>query len=213
MTDPASSRSSFGPVVVVGLVSAGLAAVASAQPGLGAGTSADSGDASMAAIDTGTRFPLASAISLVLLAAWGVLLVTRGRVRRAFALLATVAAVALVVSVVVAYFTLPDTAGDSFEDLMGRGSQEAGFTGWFWTTAVCAVVAMVPAVLAVRLVGSWPEMGSRYDAPGTHIPEDHVVESERDLWNELDEGRDPTDIGRDTGRDTGRDSGRETGHP
>ena len=39
-------------------------------------------------------------------------------------------------------------------------------------------------------------MGSRYDAPGTHTPEDHVVESERDLWNELDEGRDPTDTDR-----------------
>ena len=84
---------------------------------------------------------------------------------------------------------------------MGRGSQETGFTGWFWTTAVCAVVALVPAVLAVRLVRRWPEMGSRYDAPGTHTPEDHVVESERDLWNELDEGRDPTDTGRDTGTD------------
>ncbi len=91
----------------------------------------------------GTRFPLASAISLVLLAAWGVLLVTRGRVRRAFAVLATLAAAALVVSVVVAYFTLPDTARDSFDDLMGRGSQETGFTGWFWTTAVCSVVALV----------------------------------------------------------------------
>jgi uncharacterized membrane protein (TIGR02234 family) len=195
MTDRGSSRSSFGPVVLLGLVSAGLAAVASAKPWLDSGSSADSSDASMTAIDTGTRFPLASAISLVLLAAWGVLLVTRGRVRRAFAVLATLAAVALVVSVVVAYVTLPDTAGDSFEDLMGRGSQDAGFTGWFWTAAVCAVVAVVPAVLAVRLVEGWPEMGSRYDAPGTHTPEDHVVESQRDLWNELDEGRDPTDTG------------------
>jgi uncharacterized membrane protein (TIGR02234 family) len=195
MPDRGSSRSSFGPVVLLGLVSAGLAAIASAQPWLDTGAGGGSSDASMAAIDTGTRFPLASAISLVLLAAWGVLLVTRGRVRRAFAVLATLAAAALVVSVVVAYFTLPDAAGDSFDDLMGRGSQEAGFTGWFWTTAVCAVVALVPAVLAVRLVEGWPEMGSRYDAPGTHTPEDHVVESERDLWNELDEGRDPTDTG------------------
>ena len=204
MTDRDSSRSSFGPVVLLGLASSGLAAVASAQPWIGTGSGADSSDASMAAIDTGTRYPLASAISLVLLAAWGVLLVTRGGVRRAFAVLATLAAVALVISVVVAYFTLPDAAGDTFDDLMGRGSQETGFTGWFWTTAVCSVVAVVPAVLAVRLVGGWPEMGSRYDAPGTHTPEDHVVESQRDLWNELDEGRDPTDTGHDTGRDTGR---------
>ena len=207
MTERGSSPSSFGPVVLLGLVSAGLAAVASAKPWLDTGSSDGSSDATMTAVDTGTRYPLASAISLVLLAAWGVLLVTRGRVRRVFAVLATVAAVALVVSVLVAYFTLPDAAGNSFDEQMGRGTGDSGFTGWFWTAAVCSVVAVVPAVLAVRLVPGWPEMGSRYDAPGTHIPEDHVVESQRDLWNELDEGRDPTDTGDATGCDSNHDSG------
>ena len=202
MTERGSSRSSFGPVVLLGLVSAGLAAVASAKPWLDTGSGDGSSDATMTAVDTGTRYPLASAISLVLLAAWGVLLVTRGRVRRVFAVLATLAAVALVVSVVVAYLTLPDAAGSSFDEQLGRGAGDTGFTGWFWTAAVCSVVAVVPAVLAVRLVPGWPEMGSRYDAPGTHTPENHVVESERDLWNELDEGRDPTDTGPDSGRDT-----------
>ena len=104
----------------------------------------------------------------------------------------------------VAYVTLPDAAGNSFDEQMGRGAGDSGFTGWFWTAAVCSVVAVVPAVLAVRLVPGWPEMGSRYDAPGTHTPEDHVVESQRDLWNELDEGRDPTDTGQDTGRESGQ---------
>lgn len=196
-TDPESGRSagrgSFGPVVLLGLASAGLAAVASAKPWVGAGSSGAGSDASMAAIDTGTRFPLASATSLVLLAAWGVLLVTRGRARRVFAVVAALAAVALVVAVVVGYVTLPDTARDSYDELMGRGGQKTGFTGWFWTSALCSLVALVPAGLAVRLVGRWPEMGGRYDAPGSHSPEYHVVESDRDLWNELDEGRDPTD--------------------
>jgi uncharacterized membrane protein (TIGR02234 family) len=205
MTERSASRSSFGPVVLLGLVSAGLAAVASAKPWLDTGSGGGSSDATMTAVDTGTRYPLASAISLVLLAAWGVLLVTRGRVRRAFAVLAALAAVALVISVVVAYVTLPDAAGNSFDEQMGRGAGDSGFTGWFWTAAVCSVVAVVPAVLAVRLVPGWPEMGSRYDAPGTHTPQDHVVESQRDLWNELDEGRDPTD--------TGHDTGQERGHP
>ena len=167
MPERGSPRSSFGPVVLLGLGSAGLAAVASAQPWLGTESGAGSSDASMAAIDTGTRFPLASAVSLVLLAAWGVLLVTRGRVRRAFAVLATLAAVALVVSVVVAYATLPDTAGDSFDDLMGRGRRRPGSQAGSGRPRSCAVVAMVPGVLAVRLVKGWPEMGSRYDAPAT----------------------------------------------
>ena len=166
MAEPAAARRTFGPVVLLGLTSAALAAVASAKPWLGGGSTGGSSDATMTALDTGTRYPLASAISLVLLAAWGVLLVTRGRVRRVFAVLTAVAAVALLVSVVVGYVTLPDAARDSYDELMGRGSQDDGFTGWFWTAAVCSVVALVPAALAVRLVPTWPEMGSRYDAPG-----------------------------------------------
>jgi uncharacterized membrane protein (TIGR02234 family) len=148
----------------------------------------------MTALDAGTRYPLGSAVSLVLLAAWGVLLVTRGRVRRAFAWITALAAVALVAAVVAAYLTLPDAARSSFDQLMGRGSQDRGFTGWFWTTAVCSVVSLVPAFLAVRLVSTWPEMGSRYDAPGTRDPATSTEPTrEQDLWEALDEGRDPTD--------------------
>ena len=151
----------------------------------------------MTALDAGTRYPLASAVSLVLLAAWGVLLVTRGAVRRVFAWVALVAAVGLLVAVVAAYVTLPDSAASSYDQLMGRGSHDEGFTGWFWTTAVCAVLALVPAVLAVRLVPRWPEMGSRYDAPGAReqVTEEQPTR-EQDLWQALDEGRDPTDTNR-----------------
>ncbi len=152
----------------------------------------------MTTLDAGTRFPLASALSLVLLACWGVLLVTRGRVRRAFAVLTVLAALAMVACVVVAYVTLPDTARDSFDEAMGRGSSDPGLNGWFWTAAVCSVVALVPAVLAVRLVGRWPEMGSRYDAPGAPAApaQEASADPDRDLWHALDEGRDPTDTTR-----------------
>ena len=100
----------------------------------------------------------------------------------------------LVVTVVTAYFTMPDSAGSSVDELLGRSAQDTGFTGWFWTAAVASVVAVVPAALAVRLVPTWPEMGSRYDAPvaaGSPAPE--TVETDLDLWHALDEGRDPTD--------------------
>jgi uncharacterized membrane protein (TIGR02234 family) len=197
MPETPAGRRTFGPVVLLGLATAALAAVASAKPWIGARATGAS-DASMSALDSGTRYPLASAISLVLLAAWGVLLVTRGRARRAFAMLTVVVALGLTVCVVAAYATLPDTARDSFDELMGRRSSDTGFTGWFWTTAVCALVALVPAGLAVRLVGQWPEMGSRYDAPGAPATEAEVstVDPERALWHALDEGRDPTDTDR-----------------
>ncbi len=131
----------------------------------------------------------------MLLAAWGVLLVTRGVVRRAFAVVAAVAAVGLVAAVIAGYVTLPDSASNSYQQLMGR-SPDQGFTGWFYTAAVCSVLAVVPAVLAVRLVPSWPEMGSRYDAPGAPAPASEPEPTrEQDLWAALDEGRDPTDTG------------------
>lgn len=193
--EAAPGRRTFGPVVVLGLATSALAAVASAKPWMDVAGTAGRADAAMAALDTGETYPLASATSLVLLAAWGVLLVTRGAVRRAFAVLALLAALALVASVVAGYLTLPDAARDSYDELMGRGARDPRFTGWFWTSAVCAVAAVVPAVLAVRRVGDWPEMGSRYDAPGggPARPEVGVVEPDRDLWHALDEGRDPTD--------------------
>ncbi len=204
----AAARRTFGPVVLLGLATAALAAVAAAKPwvGSGAGTGA-ADDATLTALDAGTRYPLASAVSLVLLAAWGVLLVTRGWVRRAFAVVATLAALALVVTVVAAYRTLPDSAGSSFEQLMGRATGDHGFTGWFWTAAVCAVLALVPTVLAVRLVGSWPQMGTRYDAPGSGAAVTGAGPArdtdpevgrgrEQELWAALDEGRDPTDTDR-----------------
>jgi uncharacterized membrane protein (TIGR02234 family) len=189
-TEPAPRRT-FGPVVLLGLATAGLAAVASAKPWVG--SSSGGGDASLTALDAGSRFPLASGVSLVLLAAWGVLLVTRGVVRRAFAVVAALAAVGLVAAVIAGYVTLPDNATDSYAQLMGR-SQDQGFTGWFWTAAVCSVLALVPAFLAVRLVPTWPEMGSRYDAPGAREPAAEPEPTrEQDLWAALDEGRDPTD--------------------
>ena len=60
---------------------------------------------------------------------------------------------------------------------------------------------LASTVLALRLVRTWPEMGSRYDAPtgarggdGTdpaEAPADHPTEN-IDIWKALDEGRDPT---------------------
>lgn len=196
MLDLATGRRTFGPVVSLGLVTAALAAVASAKPWIGTGNSSGATDASLTALDSGTRYPLASALSLVLLASWGVLLVTRGLVRRSFAVLALLAALGFLVSVVAGYLVLPETVGESFDELMGRRSQDTGFTGWFWTSAACALVALVPAALAVRLASTWPEMGTRYDAPGAAAPkrEAATTDPERELWQALDDGRDPTDL-------------------
>ncbi len=57
------------------------------------------------------------------------------------------------------------------------------------------MASVAATALAVRWVRHWPEMGSRYDAPGAAAetaeppPEDR---SNLDLWKAMDEGRDPT---------------------
>lgn len=181
----------FGPAVLAGLATAALTAVAGARPWIGSPRPTTTAqDASMLG-DQGTTYPLATALALVLLAAWAVLLVTRGRVRQVFAWLALAAALATVVAVAAGYVDLRDAAASQFDQLIGRSTGHRGFTGWFWTAAVAAVASVVPAALATRRARSWPEMGRRYDAPGPAAPTDEP-ETERDLWAALDEGRDPT---------------------
>src|SRR4051794_26890551 len=78
-------RRSFAPLVVVGLGSAGLTALAGHKPWVGFG---DHGVVSTAGA---LGRPEVEALGLVALASWGVVLVTRGKVRRAVALLAALA--------------------------------------------------------------------------------------------------------------------------
>jgi hypothetical protein len=181
-------RTWFGPVVLLGLGSAGLAAVASAKPWF------------RAAVDSrllpGVRepersadMPLALALALVVLAAWGVLLVTRGRMRRVVVGLGLAAAVGVLACVVVAPFTLPDQVRENLPGLSDDVSVSP--TGWFFTTAVVTAVALAVLVVAWFTVPRWPTMSSRYDVPTKPSPD----ADEADLWKALDAGRDPTDPG------------------
>jgi hypothetical protein len=184
------SRRTFGPVVLLGLAGGALCAVASTRVWVEVrGEAADSLVAS--ALGDAGEMPLASALSLVVLAAWGVLLVTRRKVRRVVAVLGTLAAVGVVVTVVVGAGTLPDDVRDRLAESGGAGL-DIGFTGWFWAAAVAAVLSLAATALAVRHVGAWPEMGSRYDAPGGAPGDAEGQRSGIDLWKSLDEGHDPT---------------------
>jgi uncharacterized membrane protein (TIGR02234 family) len=88
-----------------------------------------------------------------------------------------------------------DSARHATVDL-GRTPSGAHVTGWWWVALVASVVALVAAVTAVRVCGSWPEMGRRYDAPAGAAREPAPEEMEEiDLWRAIDQGRDPTDPG------------------
>jgi len=191
----AEPRRTFGPVVLLGLGSGALAAVAGTRAWVEMSGSTSSSSGAMASTLQATapgEMPLAAALSLVLLACWGVVLVTRRRVRRAVAGLAAVSAIGLLVTTISAAFTLPDSYRDQLEDIVGTVEFETSFTAWYAAALVAAVGSVLTTLAAVRLTPSWPEMGTRYDSPtGEVAPVEPAGNLE--LWKALDEGHDPTE--------------------
>jgi len=179
-------RRTFGPVVLVGVLAGVGVAVAGVEPWARlSGEAAQSPGvlvASAATDDLGV-VSAANAVGLVVLACWGVLLVTRGRVRRAVSVLGLLAGAACEATVVVSYATLPDDLREPFRE-MSVNPPGVDRTGWFWVGAVASSVGLLAWVAAVRWVRDWPEMGRRYDTPADSPPED--------LWKALDQGHDPT---------------------
>lgn len=186
-------RSTFVPVVGLGLASGLLTAVASSKTWL------DYDDpATRARLDTlldseWGQMPLAAALSLVVIACWGVILVTRGRVRRVVAVLAVLADVGVLASVIYAWFLLPGQRPEPV-DLRGADLGGLAWTPWYWAAVIGAALSVGATVLAVRWAPHWPEMGRRYDAPGAGRRSVAPAEepSNLDLWKSIDEGRDPT---------------------
>ena len=202
MADPRDARRTFGPVVLLGLGAAGLAAVAGSKPwmtGESGSVDADgsSAMASVLSLDGAQDSPLAAALALVVLACWGVVLMTRGRVRRAVAVLGLVAAVGLSIVTIEAFWSLPDKLADSLLEVSGTDTVSTQVTAWYAAALVGAGLSVAATLAAVVLVPGWPEMGSRYDAPtGQQAPADATAAAAPteniDIWKALDEGRDPT---------------------
>ena len=198
MAEPDPRRRTFGPAVAAGVVAAGLAAFAGHQPWASGTASGGLGELSLT-VEAG-RVPAANALALVVLACWGVLLVTRGRVRRVVAVLAVVAALALAATFVVGFGSAPEQVRDAYAEV-GVSDPDVGRTGWYWAAGVTIVLTVLTTLAAVRLVPGWPEMGRRYDAPvaaeaATSVEDGAATEPEDqenlDLWKAMDEGRDPT---------------------
>ena len=160
-----SARSSW-----LGLASAG-ARRRRRQPAVGrAGRRAPARRPALAARSAATTrptVPLAAALALVLLACWGVLLVTRGRVRRVVACSALLAArrhagdgrrSAL--------RSATDGLRDDLAEARRRPTSTTAAPAWFWVgrrrvPSLAVAAARWPCAWCRR----WPEMGSRYDAP------------------------------------------------
>jgi uncharacterized membrane protein (TIGR02234 family) len=178
----------YGLTVVLGLAGAVLAVVAAARDW--ATTRGDAAGMRVEASVTGAESrPLVAALALVALAAWGVVLVMRGRrLRRSVAGVGALASVGAVLDVVLAFGAVQEAA---VEAAMARGATgdvfASGLTAWYYLTALGALVTLAAFVVAVVRSPRWPVMGSRYDAPAAR-----VAATDEDMWRALDEGRDPT---------------------
>lgn len=195
-------RRTFGPVVLLGLAAAALASVAGTKPWVtgrsgSIDADADTGAAMVSALslESARESPLAGALALVVLACWGVLLVTRGRVRRGVAVLALVTAAGLVVTSVEAFWSLPTKLTEALFAVSGVDAASTGFTPWYAAALVGAMLSVTAAAAAVVLVRHWPEMGTKYDAPAGAAVAGSAVSAPTeniDIWKAMDEGRDPT---------------------
>lgn len=181
------TKTRFVPVVLAGLATAALTSVAAGKPWFTAALSTQD-RVGIADADLKADLPLALALALVMLAAWGVVLVGRTAARRIVLSLAAAAGAGVVVAVVRAPMTLPDQIREQIGP--GHGHVPVDPTGWYVAAAIASVLGLVTIVLGWVLTPRWPSMSARYDAPTTHV--EPAPATETDIWKAMDQGLDPT---------------------
>lgn len=199
---PATNRSSgYGPALLLGLLGAVAMTVGVARP-WAAATANQRGVPPIEATVTGADLiPLAGALGVVVLAAFGAVIATRGWVRRGLGVLILAASVVVLVSAI-----HPAGAGHALEE----GLSNKGWTGgdyttsspaWRWVVLAASVVCALAGAAVARLGGRWSTMGKEYDAPARSEPANDSTAassgamSEAEVWREIDQGRDPTQTG------------------
>jgi uncharacterized membrane protein (TIGR02234 family) len=183
----------YVPVVGGGLAAATLGAIGSSR---GLVTLTSEGAGSRLGLDLdGGQLPLATTLSMVVLAAWGVILVTRRRLRLGVAVVGALAALGVLVTVVAGWWLVPDALRED-ASVVGLARVSTSPSGWYWLTLLAAVLSAAASTAAVVLVRGWPEMGARYDRPSgasaRSADDEDDVDDDLAFWKALDEGRDPT---------------------
>lgn len=213
MADLGSGRA-YALTLLLGLGSAAAVAVGTTRPWAYAASSAQPGFPTQQATASGADLaPLAAALGVVLLAAFGAVIATRGLVRRGLGVLVVVASAAVAAETVLPGDPRPVLAAGLRAKGWYRGSIDAQVEGWRWLVLVGAVGCLVAGLLVVGYGGRWATMGRRYDAPtaspalasspdgaraavqateGSTSEETATTLTDAELWQAIDDGHDPT---------------------
>jgi uncharacterized membrane protein (TIGR02234 family) len=134
-------------------------------------------------------------LALVALACWGTVLVLRRAGRRVVAVLGALASLGAAAVSVLSAGNATGAAGR----LLGGTPDSTSTTPWPYVGAAGCLLSAAAFAVALLRAGTWPEMSSRYDAPGDHgSPADGGTRAADEspsgaaLWKALDEGDDPT---------------------
>ncbi len=195
MSGGARGRRLYGPTLVVGLLGAVGVTVGSSRPWISA-TSTVPGLPTIHATASGADLaPLAGALGVVMLAAFGAVVATRGWVRRGLGAGILLASLVVLAAVI-------DPSGST--GVLKTGMSAKGWSGgayqtstelWRWLVLVSAIATGLAGAATAWYGGQWAVMGSRYDSPraareAAAGPAEEL--SETAVWQAIDQGRDPT---------------------
>lgn len=178
--------------LIAGLLAATSVVVAATRPWVTATAVQPNLPRLEVAVDGTTLSPLAGAMGLVILAAFGAVVATRGRVRRILGVV-IVASAGLVLVVAIS----PGDESQAVRTALAArgwigGHYETAGSPWRLLVVVGAIVCMAAGVSTACFGHRWATMGKRYDAPQPESHHDGGELTDTDLWRALDHGHDPT---------------------
>jgi uncharacterized membrane protein (TIGR02234 family) len=190
-----ADRREYAAALLGGLLGALGVTVGAARPWASATAVVDGLPTLHATVSGAELAPPAWALGLVMLAGFGAVVATRGRVRRALGVLIVAASAAVVVAA--AHPREPHAALATALSAKGwtGGGFSTGTQAWRWLVLACALVCAAAGAATASNGHRWAAMGSRYDAPGGAAADAGTAgaaDGEAQMWRSIDRGHDPT---------------------
>jgi uncharacterized membrane protein (TIGR02234 family) len=189
-----TSRRLYVPVVLVLLAAGGVAFFAASRPWIEATVRAKGLPSDHVSVSGTDALPLVPALALVVVTGALAVLAASGRVRWVVGVMLVLVGIGAALLVATGGSALDDALRDAVRTSSaftgGNAPDGSRVVVWPVVAGLAFVLAAGLGVLVVRLAGTWPTMGSRYESPTGSVDRPRT---EAELWAALDEGRDPTE--------------------